>query len=81
MILSKKIVVIDTYYPEVIKSLGFDGSVPLAGTYEENLAKLKSHGFGTGSAYTEGLINTGWDAQQIIPNALGVQEKWRIENI
>ena len=77
--MKKKIVLIDTYYPEVIRSLGFDGKRDLEGNFLENLLKLKSHGFGTGGAYVDGLNLAGWDAQLLIPNSLGVQEIWRKE--
>ncbi len=74
--MTKSIALIDTYYQEVIRSQGFDGRVHREGTYGENLAELTNFGFGTGGAYVRGLINAGWRADMVIPNALGLQQKW-----
>ena len=70
----------DTYYPEVIKSLNFDNPSLLQRNFDSHLDELVAAGFGTGGAYREGLRKQGWDAEIVIPNSRGLQTLWTSEN-
>lgn len=79
--LNPKVMIVDTYYPEVIKSLGFDNPSLLNANYLLHLDELVGAGFGTGGAYRKGLRKAGWDAQIVIPNSRGLQTLWANENL
>lgn len=77
--MSKSILLVDTYYPAVIDSLGFSNPSHLTLDYEIHLSELTEAGFGTGAAYREGLTKIGWNAHMVVPNARGVQTLWANE--
>jgi spore maturation protein CgeB len=77
--LNPKIMIVDTYYPEVIKSLGFDNPSLLNSSYLFHLDELVGAGFGTGGAYRKGLRKVGWEAEIVIPNSRGLQTQWATE--
>lgn len=78
--MTPKILIVDTYYPEVIKSLNFDNPSLLERNFTSHLDELVGAGFGTGGAYREGLRKLGWDAEIVIPNSRGLQTLWSSEN-
>lgn len=65
-----KILVLDTYYDSFLQTLP-----PLKGTYEEELAKLLSMGFGTFDAYSHYLKALGHEVIDIIANYRPLQDK------
>lgn len=71
-----RILIIDTYYPEVVKALPVDPAL----TYEENLKKILSFSFATADFYSRNLRNLGWDAVDVIANHTGLLEKYWHEN-
>lgn len=65
-----RIAIVDTYYPDFLRSLP-----PLEGTYDEELAKLLSMGFGTFDAYSHYLKALGHEVIDIIANYRPLQDK------
>lgn len=70
-----RILIIDSYYPDFINSLPVI-SYATPRTYEEELALVLDHHFGTGDSYSYHLKQQGWDAIDIIANYHGLQHKW-----
>lgn len=79
--MSPSILILDTYYPGVIKSLGFDGIGAGLSAHDEQLRQLVNAGFGTGEAYRRNFERLGWNARILVPNARGIQMKWAEENV
>lgn len=59
-----RILILDTYYPEAIKSM----PINRAATYESNLQSILYQSFGTADFYSRNLRALGWDAQDVIIN-------------
>ncbi|MCF8540218.1 MAG: glycosyltransferase [Aurantimicrobium sp.] len=70
----------DTYYPAVIKSLGFHEHHQLKSGFESHIRELTSAGFGTGAAYSSAMNGLGWDSNITVPNARGIQTVWAHES-
>lgn len=71
----RRIAIVDTYYPEFLKSISLNSS-----EYEPALQELLGYFFGTGDAYSQGLRELGWEAIDIIANATELQWRWSHEN-
>lgn len=71
-----RVLIIDTYYPDFIKSLPFDPS----STYEVELRKVLDRSFGTADFYSRNLRAQGWDAVDIVANHEDLQRMWAKEN-
>lgn len=69
-----KIVIVDTYYPDFLKTLPFDSS----STYEVELRKVLERSFGTADFYSRNLKVLGWDAVDIIANCEPLQRMWHL---
>jgi spore maturation protein CgeB len=67
-----KIIVLDTLYPDFIRSLPFD----IHSTYDVELGKVLDRQFGTFDAYSRNLRTIGWDAADVIVNHQFLQEMW-----
>jgi len=72
----RKIVFLDTFYFDVIKTLQIDSFKSNGLSYSQKILEVENFGFGTGASYVRAFRRAGWDAQLIIPNALGLQESW-----
>ncbi|MDH6255409.1 glycosyltransferase [Aurantimicrobium minutum] len=70
------IFIVDSYYQDVINSLGFGENEQLSGSYSIEVEKLANFGFGTGGAYRRELEILGWDAKISIPNSFALQSRW-----
>lgn len=66
-----KILIIDTYYPDFLKTLPFDSF----STYEVELRKVLGRSFGTADFYSRNLKLLGWYAVDVIANCK-VQTLW-----
>lgn len=62
--LNPRILILDTYYSEVIRSMPIDP----AKSYESNLAAIMQRSFGTADFYSRNLRALGWDAEDVIVN-------------
>lgn len=71
-----KIVIIDTYYPDFLRTLSIDAD----STYQAELDKVLKQSFGTSDFYSRGLRNCGWEAIDIIANEERLQRMWTREN-
>lgn len=71
-----RILIVDTYYPDFLKSLPFDPS----STYEVELHKVLDRKFGTADFYSRNLKALGWDAVDVIANHHDLQQMWCREN-
>lgn len=71
-----KILILDTYYPEVLKSLPFDPR----GSYEVQLAAVLDQQFGTADFVSRNLRAIGWNAVDLIANHEGLNKLWNNEN-
>ncbi len=71
-----RILIVDTLYPDFLKSLSFDPN----GTYEGELQKVLDRKFGTADFYSRNLKALGWDAVDVIANHDELQTKWCDEN-
>jgi spore maturation protein CgeB len=60
-----KIQIVDTYYPDFLKSWDFNP----AATYQSELKRLLEFSFGTGDFYSRNLRSLGWDTEDVIINA------------
>jgi hypothetical protein len=69
-----RILILDTYYPDFIKSFPMTG-----GTYQEELTRLLSFMFGTGDSYSYWLKEHGWDTCDVIGNHEALQQLWHNE--
>lgn len=70
-----KILIADSYYPEVIKRLPVDPSVD----YQANLQRIMEFSFGTFDAYSRNLRAIGWECADVIVNHDQLQELWANE--
>lgn len=70
-----KILIIDTYYPDFLKTLPFDSF----STYEVELRKVLDRSFGTADFYSRNLKLLGWDAVDVIANYGPLQNLWARE--
>ncbi len=71
----KRILIIDTAYPDFLMSLPF-----LSADYNAELAKYMSYGFGTFDAYSHYLKAAGWETVDVIANHNLLQRLWAVEN-
>jgi hypothetical protein len=69
-----KAVIVDTYYPDFVRTLNRSGS------YAERLQQTLDVFFGTHSAYSRHLANLGWETIDIIANDEQLQKVWAAEN-
>lgn len=60
-----RILIVDTYYPDFLKSWPFNP----AGSYDSELKRLLEFSFGTGDFYSRTLKFMGWETQDYIANA------------
>jgi spore maturation protein CgeB len=74
------IFIVDSYYQEVIDSLGFGENQQLPSSYMREVEKLTNFGFGTGGAYRREFEVLGWDAKICIPNSYALQNRWLMEH-
>lgn len=74
------IFIVDSYYQEVIDSLGFGENQQLPSSYTREVEKLTNFGFGTGGAYRREFEILGWDAKICIPNSYALQNRWLREH-
>lgn len=70
-----RILIIDTYYPDFLKSL----PDPCGGDYETGLHTALGRCFGTFDAYSHNLKAEGWDACDVIANHHELQRRWAME--
>jgi len=63
--MNPKILFVDTYYPQFLKSWDFNP----AASYESELTRLLEFSFGTGDFYSRTLKFMGWETADIIENA------------
>lgn len=71
-----RIIIIDTYYPDFLKTLTIDPD----STYQAELDKVLWQSFGTADFYSRGLRAYGWDAIDVIANEERLQRMWAKEN-
>ncbi len=71
-----KILIVDTYYPDFLKSLPFNP----AGTYQSELRAVLDQSFGTADFYSRNLEALGWEAIDIIANHEPLQNLWAAEH-
>lgn len=76
----RSVVVVDTYYVDVLRMLAVDQKIPRPTTFKDELQRVAQYGFGTGGSYVRALNESGWDASILIPNSLGLQELWANEH-
>ena len=76
--MSKRIAIIDTYYPAFLNFAGFDSAQKMS--YMQAKHDLMQLRFGTSDAYSVGLKELDWDAEEIIPNSNTLQKSWCKEN-
>jgi spore maturation protein CgeB len=77
---ARRILLIDNYYPPVLGDLGVDELIQVSETYSSALNRVLDYGFGTAGAYLRVLADLGWEANAVIPNALGLQDLWAREH-
>lgn len=65
-----KILIVDTYYPDFLRSLPFDPQ----STYEAQLQAVLDRKFGTADCYSRNLRALGWEAVDVIANHEKLQE-------
>lgn len=70
-----KILILDTYYPEFLRSL----PDPVNGDYETELRRVLDRCFGTFDAYSHYLRAEGWEAIDAIANHERLQRRWAME--
>jgi hypothetical protein len=75
-----KIAIVDTYYPEFLKSC--EKNAPMVGycSYAQALDWILQECFGTFDAYSRGLTACGWETCDIIANSTWLWNLWRKEN-
>jgi hypothetical protein len=73
---ANKILLIDTIYPDFIRSLPFDPH----STYDVELRKVLDRQFGTSDFFSRNLKALGWDAVDFIANYYELQLMWNKEN-
>lgn len=71
-----KIAIVDTYYPDFLKSMPFDAN----STYGVELAKLLAKSFGTSDFYSRNLRALGHECIDLVVNHQPLQEMWAREN-
>lgn len=71
-----KILIVDTYYPDFLKSLPFNP----AGTYESELRAVLDQKFGTADFYSKNLRAMSHECIDVIANHHALQWKWAEEN-
>lgn len=71
-----RILLIDTYYPDFLKSL----YVNPAETYATSLQRVMEQSFGTFDSYSRNLASLGWDVADVIANSDDLQTRWAFEN-
>ncbi len=74
----KKILFVDTYYPDFIKSIPIYRSDPRK-TYAAELQRILDMGFGTSDSYSRHLRALGWDCIDVIANHGGLAQLWAEE--
>src|SRR5262245_36517169 len=67
-----RIVFVDTYYPEFLKTI----ELKPGSTYEESLDDVLALQFGTADFYSREFRRIGWQAFDIIANFPALQKKW-----
>lgn len=70
-----KIMIIDTYYREFLRSIQLHR--PLFTDYETSLEWLMEQCFGTFDAYSRGLSLLGWETMDVIANCDWLQSQWQ----
>lgn len=75
-----KILIIDHYYPEFLKSFEKSLGKDKKFSYEQLKEKLMAEMFGTADFYSKNLKNLGHDAEEVIINFDLLQRKWAKEN-
>lgn len=78
--MTRSVLVVDTYYINALKRLGYDKKFTEAKVYQHELARASEFGFGTGGAYVRALRDQGWDSSIVIPNSLALQDLWAQEH-
>lgn len=73
----KKIMIVDTLYPEFLNSLPFD----VNSSYHIELRKVMDRKFGTSDFFSRGLRQQGWHTMDIIANHMGLQQMWAESNL
>lgn len=71
-----RVMLIDTVYPDFLKTVPFDPE----STYESNLAALLEQQFGSADFFSRHLRAQGWDAVDVIANHERLQQQWMQEN-
>lgn len=71
-----RICLIDTYYPDFLRSLRFNP----AHSYDLELRKVLFKAFGTADFYSRGLTAYGWTCLDVIANYPELQAKWADEH-
>lgn len=72
-----KILIVDTYYPDFLKSLP---EIPPDSAYTVELKRLMEYGFGTADFYSHHLRAEGWDVLDVIANYTPLQLLWTQHN-
>lgn len=78
--MARRVLVVNTYYPEFLRDFyaarpGLDHR-----SYAEQLQALFAEAFGVGDAYSHGLTLAGAEAAEIICNADALQARWAVEH-
>ncbi len=68
-----KILILDTYYPDFLRSLPPIGEGTL---YPVELRRVLDYGFGTADFYSHNLRRLGWEAVDVIANYADLQRVW-----
>ncbi len=71
-----RIAIIDTYYPDFVKSL----PDPTSGTYDTELKNVLNRCFGTFDSYSHYLHAEDWTCIDVIANHDRLQRRWAMEN-
>jgi len=74
-----RVLVVDTYYPQFLEEHYRNPELEDS-SYDEQLAALMARAFGTSDAYSTELRRLGHEAEEIIVNAMPLQEAWAREH-
>ncbi len=74
----KRILFVDTYYPDFVKSIPIFRSDPRK-KYDAELQRILDLGFGTSDSYSRHLRALGWDCVDVIANHGGLAQLWAEE--
>jgi hypothetical protein len=75
-----KILIVDTCYPEFLRSVGYTREAQIHERHDDLREAFMRFRFGTSDAYSHNLRSLGWDAQEIIANSLLLQSAWAHEH-